>query len=246
MLTPSAFGRKKLPKKNGLQLSDLNDNGELNATFQVDDISNVLLRKGRYTLLLGLLSLPVRYPLPYTKVLIDSANAAGVALTTQNLKFFDFVFIFDEAFHYHDLWLGFVKTQSDTNLGPRICVFSSYGSPTVAAEGFDYDCIKGSPLAHLGVQQRVSIAVSVIEDSPSICLFYTRTEFEDAVRRLCTRVRKPLPLHKGAIDYIFTLTKGHPGAVKAVVKMIQKVSRAVYFCFRSLTALPRGYQARNN
>ena len=97
--------------------------------------------------------------------------------------------------------LGFVKTQSDTNLGPRICVFSSYGSPTVTAEGFDYDRINGSPLAHLGVQQRVSIAVSVIEDSPSICLFYTRTEFEDAVRRLCTRVRKPLPLHKGAIDY---------------------------------------------
>ena len=164
--------------------------------------------------------------------------------------FFDLVFIFQMSFHYHDLWLGFVKTQSDTNLGPRICVFSSYGSPTVAAEGFDYDRINGSPLAHLGVQQRVSITVSVIEGSPSIYLFYTRTEFEDAVRRLCTRVRKPLPLHKGAIDYIFTLTKGHPGAVKAVVKMIQKVSRAVYFCFRSLTAagLPRGYQlqARNN
>ena len=42
--------------------------------------------------------------------------------------------------HYRNLWLGFVKTQSDTlNLGPRVCVFSSYGSPTVAAEGFDYD-----------------------------------------------------------------------------------------------------------
>jgi hypothetical protein len=182
---------------------------------------------------------PDNPPPPYTKVLVDSANAAGFALTTQNLSSFDIVFIFDEAqmsFHYRDLWLRFVKAQSDTNLGPRICVFSSYGSPTAAAEGFDYDHNNGTPLAHLGVQQRVSITVSDIQDSPSICLFYTRTEFEDAVRRLCTRVLKPLPLHKEAIDYIYTLTRGHPGAVKAVVKMIQKVSRAVYFCFRSLTA----------
>jgi hypothetical protein len=40
---------------------------------------------------------PDNPPPPYTKVLVDSANAAGFALTTQNLSSFDLVFIFDEA-----------------------------------------------------------------------------------------------------------------------------------------------------
>ncbi|KAN0075628.1 hypothetical protein V8E54_006898 [Elaphomyces granulatus] len=119
---------------------------------------------------------PDHPPPHYRKLLVDSANAAGLRQDSERCKSHDH--------HY------------------------------------------GSPLGHLGVQQRVSITVSAIQDSPSISLFYSRTEFEDVVRRLCARGKERLPLHKGAIDYIYTLTSGHPGAVKAVVGMLEKVYRA--------------------
>jgi hypothetical protein len=46
-------------------------------------------------------------PPHYRKLLVDSANAAGFALTTHNLYFFNIVFIFDEAqMSFYDFTMG--------------------------------------------------------------------------------------------------------------------------------------------
>ncbi|KAB8229541.1 uncharacterized protein BDW43DRAFT_303111 [Aspergillus alliaceus] len=162
----------------------------------------------------------------YANFLVRNANDVGYSfVTTRNLLNCDIVFILDEAqMSYHDsgLWLGFIKTQNDRHFGPRVCIFSSYGSPT--GGGDDYN--PGSPLGYLGVQKRVSITVSMIQDSPSISLFYNQGEFNEVVQRICSNVRRPLPLHQEASDYIYTLTSGHPGAVEAVLDMLQKVYRS--------------------
>lgn len=172
----------------------------------------------------------------HTDVLIRRAQDAGYTfVTADTLRNADIVYIIDEGqMSYHDsgLWLGFIKSQNNRRFGPRVCVFTSYGSPT----GGPNDYSAGSPLAYLGVQQRVSITVSKIKDSPPISLFYNRNEFDDVLQRICTDSRRPLPLHPDAADYIFSLTNGHPGAVDSVLGMIQKVSPDVYFCPSSLIA----------
>ncbi|KKA16201.1 hypothetical protein T310_10216 [Rasamsonia emersonii CBS 393.64] len=162
----------------------------------------------------------------HTDVLIRRAQDAGYTfVTADTLRNADIVYIIDEGqMSYHDsgLWLGFIKSQNNRRFGPRVCVFTSYGSPT----GGPNDYSAGSPLAYLGVQQRVSITVSKIKDSPPISLFYNRNEFDDVLQRICTDSRRPLPLHPDAADYIFSLTNGHPGAVDSVLGMIQKVYRS--------------------
>ncbi|KAF5863447.1 hypothetical protein ETB97_010078 [Aspergillus alliaceus] len=66
----------------------------------------------------------------------------------------------------------------------------------------------------------------MIQDSPSISLFYNQGEFNEVIQRICSNVRRPLALHQEASDYIYTLTSGHPGAVDAVLDMLQKVYRS--------------------
>jgi hypothetical protein len=55
----------------------------------------------------------------------------------------------------------------------------------------------GSPLAHISIQQRVSVIKSDLPDSPPISLYYTRHEFMDAVSRICKE--DSLQLSDGAI-----------------------------------------------
>lgn len=168
----------------------------------------------------------------HTDVLIRHAQRAGYTfVTSDTLRNADIVYIVDEGqTSYHDsgLWLGFIKTQSTGRFGPRICILTSFGSPS---EGPD-DYPLGTTPVHLGVQQRISIIVSKIKHSPPLSLFYNRDEFDDILQRICADIRRPLPLHSDAADYIFSLTDGHPGAVDSVLGMIQKVSlNIVYFIF---------------
>ncbi|KAJ5854814.1 hypothetical protein N7534_007357 [Penicillium rubens] len=103
------------------------------------------------------------------------------------------------------LWLGLIKSQSGRHEGPRIALFTSYGSPTTGPEVI----LAGSPLAFLGPQQRIA-------------LFYNREEFDDVISRYYQDGRSLLKLDDGASEYLFNLTNGHPGAVDGVLNMLQK------------------------
>lgn len=172
----------------------------------------------------------------YTSILVGEANNWGYRFVTRNnLKDSTIVFILDEAqMSYHDLklWMGMIEMQIDRHWGVRFCLFSSYGSP---GTGPADDMHPETPLGYLGPEQRVSITVSKTPGSTSISLFYNRNEFDDVVLRESSRL-KLVPLREEAKDYLFTLTNGHPGAVEAVLYMLQQVSGAVYFRSRSLTA----------
>ena len=82
---------------------------------------------------------------------------------------------------------------------------------------------RGSPLSFLGIHQRVSITVSKVDGAPDVSLFYTREEFDDAVGRQCGRTPDPVPLATDAIEFIWGLSQGHPGAVNSLVNMASKV-----------------------
>lgn len=50
-----------------------------------------------------------------------------------------------------EIWISFIKYQHGRLGGPRICAFSSYGSPSTGT----LEYMVGSPLAELGTQHRV-------------------------------------------------------------------------------------------
>lgn len=157
------------------------------------------------------------------RYLLELAHEAGWRdLNRATIKDADIVWIFDEAqmtYDDTDIWLGFVKYQHGRIDGPRICAFSSYGSPNTGPQEY----CAGSPLADLGVRHRVSITPSRLPNSPSIALFYTREEFDDVIARVCADYRCRLKLEPEAAEYIFELTSGHPGAVASIMSMLQKV-----------------------
>ena len=164
----------------------------------------------------------------YREFLVENLHVDGHKhITVQNLKDSNIVLVLDEAQMSYDnngLWLGFIKTQIGKKFGPRICYFSSYGSSTGAASNPS----AGSPLGFLGLEKRISITVSPLPDAPPISLFYTKSEFDDAVRRQCADVRNPLPLAEDARDYIFKLTNGHPGAVGAMIETLTRVCCIIF------------------
>lgn len=62
-------------------------------------------------------------------------------INRHNILDSNIVWIIDEeqmTYGDDEFWLAFVKFQQGHSLGPQICVFSSYGSPTNGAEGFRY------------------------------------------------------------------------------------------------------------
>lgn len=173
----------------------------------------------------------------YREFLVEHLHVDGYKdITVQNLKASNVVLILDEAqmsYGNNELWLGFIKTQIGKKSGPRICYFSSYGSSTGAASNPS----AGSPLGFLGLEKRISITVSPLPDSPPISLFYTKSEFDDAVRRQCGDIRNPLPLAEDARDYLFKLTNGHPGAVDAIIETLTRVRYVPYSWFDSRSSL---------
>ncbi|KAI9044451.1 ATP-binding protein [Aspergillus affinis] len=131
------------------------------------------------------------------------------------------VFIIDEAqesFADHSLWLGPIKGQSGASGGARICIFSSYGSPTGGLPGYP----DAQASLYLEPSQRVSITEQSDPESSGICLFYTEEECEDAVNRLCSRPDMALDMDPSAREYLYSMTKGHPGAVEAIVSHVLK------------------------
>jgi len=68
--------------------------------------------------------------------------------------------------------------------------------------------------------------------SPSIGLFYSKEEFKDVVSRLIKYLYKQkFSFDEGALDYIFVLSGGHPGAVESLVNVIFQVCAKLFFLF---------------
>lgn len=141
-----------------------------------------------------------------------------------NLLNKELVFLFDEAQQsYSDLklWLGFIKTQSCATSGPRICLFSSYGSPATGPTHNPH----GSTPIHFGASKRVSISVSSNPLAPNIGLFYSKEEFNDVIRLRCADPIQKLAIDPAASDYLYSITNGHPGAVTSLLGYLFLVCR---------------------
>lgn len=123
-------------------------------------------------------------------------------VNSDNLLEKDLVFLFDEAQQsYSDLklWLGIIKTQSCSTSGPRICLFSSYGSPATGPTQYPH----GSTPIHFGASQRVSISVSSNPYAPNIGLFYNKEESNDVIRLRCADPTQKLAIDPAASDYLY-------------------------------------------
>lgn len=74
----------------------------------------------------------------HTDILVRRAQDAGhTFVTLDTLRNTNVVYIIDQGqMSYQDsgLWLGFIKSRNNRQVGPRVCVFTSYGSPTAIQE----------------------------------------------------------------------------------------------------------------
>jgi hypothetical protein len=127
--------------------------------------------------------------------------------------------IIDEAqmsYEYLDLWNDFLKPlASDAKRGPFVILFSSYGSPTQ----IPVRAALGSAPIHLSAKQRVSIR-PLSENNPKISLYFTRSEFDDVVTRVCeynAKDEQPFLPSSELLEYVWEFTNGHPGATRAVL-----------------------------
>lgn len=105
------------------------------------------------------------------------------------------------------------------SLGPRFCLFSSYGSPTTGSP--EYPARITPPI--LNYHHKVSFTSSANEDEHTISLFYNLSEFEDVMTRFCQHSTVDYTLGGELKDYLFSLTGGHPGMVRSTLDFITKV-----------------------
>lgn len=159
---------------------------------------------------------------PIAYLVRNCHDVGATSITTRNFLQSDVVIIFDEAqasYEDYSLWLGLIKTQSGNICGPRLCLFSSFGSPQSGHSSYP----RHTTPVFLGPAQRVSIRPSHIPDSPGISLFYRRDEFEKVVQLRCNLATSPFSVDVACQDYIFNITSGHPGAVFGLLEYIYRV-----------------------
>lgn len=177
--------------------------------------------------------------------LINLAEQQGCrGLNRRSFLSSNVVIILDEAQHsYQDLslWLGLIKTQSGMTEGPRLCLFSSYGSPTSGRA--DYPL--GTTPVHFGPEQRVSITASSLSEN-HVQLFYDWSEFQDAVYRRSSCPESYLPLDDDAVAYLFEMTNGHPAATNAIILFLFKVSKELFSPNSLTNLLSRSIAPRSN
>jgi len=152
--------------------------------------------------------------------LVDECKRHGYyGVEPHTLTYANVVFILDEAqqsYDNSDLWSGIIKTQSGRQSGLRICLFSSYGSPSTGPTQYPP---RSTPL-QFGPSQRISITASRFVENGRVCLFYNREEFEDVVSRKCSHPTNKFELDSAARDYLYSITNGHPGATDALLTFI--------------------------
>lgn len=133
------------------------------------------------------------------------------------------VLLVDEAqMSYGDMlfWNGIIKEHSDgiTQFGIRICLFCSYGSPRTGVEDVHFTPHSFFPA------QRVTMTPQPDGQSPQIGLFYTESEFNDALSRMVQHAFiETITLDDEAKRYLFMLTNGHPGGLQSVMAYIYHV-----------------------
>jgi len=147
------------------------------------------------------------------------------------------VIIVDEAqTTYSDdtLWNTIFKERLTPNVYKfQLCLFCSYGSPAAGPDPTFFTPVKFSD------EQRISLTPQNQQDSPPIGLFYDKEEFRDVVSRLLTfHYEETFNFDEGALEYIFAVTNGHPGAVTSIVDVIYevraKLSLQFFFSFSLL------------
>ncbi|BCR92831.1 ATP-binding protein [Aspergillus chevalieri] len=134
------------------------------------------------------------------------------------------VIIVDEAqATYSDdtLWNTIFKERLTPNVYKfRLCLFCSYGSPAAGPDPTFFTPVKFSD------EQRISLTPQNQQDSPPIGLFYDKEEFRDVISRLLTfHYEETFNFDEGALEYIFAVTNGHPGAVTSIVDVIYEAYR---------------------
>lgn len=145
------------------------------------------------------------------------------------------VLIIDEAqlsYTYHSLWNDLIMNLIDsTGSGLYLLLLSSYGSPSSIA----VRPLPGSSPVILSPQRRISIR-PLSNTNASVGLYFTFTEFEDAVRRFCDSFEttgQPLIISAGSKDAIWSCTNGHPSAVHCLLEFIAH-SKVCLFSYNEL------------
>lgn len=127
--------------------------------------------------------------------------------------------ICDEAqnsYQFHGFWNDFIKMQaSGAQAGPYIAMFSSFGSPAATVVPFP-----GSAPPYLSLEQRLSMHPR--DNSRAVSLYFRRTEFDDVIQRVCrpAHAHEPLLPGKDLVDYLYKITSGHPGCVRAMLGVL--------------------------
>ncbi|BCR87943.1 ATP-binding protein [Aspergillus chevalieri] len=134
------------------------------------------------------------------------------------------VILVDEAqATYNDdaLWNTIFKERLTPSVYKfKLCLFCSYGSPVTGPDQTFFTPVRFSD------QQRISLTPQSQEDSPPIGLFYDKEEFKDVVSRLLTfYYEERFNFNEGALEYIFALSNGHPGAVTSIVDVLYEAYR---------------------
>lgn len=138
--------------------------------------------------------------------LVQKCQEAGYHFVNcDNLMSTDIVFLLDEgqtSYRDLDLWNLFIKRQSGglDYLGPRMCIFASYGSQKRANDEL-------TPV-RLGSLQLISITKLSTPETPDVCLYYSEEEFRDAVDRICSSPGTTYSLEPEARSYLYSVTKG--------------------------------------
>ena len=148
------------------------------------------------------------------------------------------IIIVDEAQMTYDddtLWNTILKERQTPNAYYKfqLCLFCSYGSPAAGPDKTFFTPVK------LSNRQRISLTPQSQQNSPPIGLFYDKEEFEDVVLRMLTfQYEERFNFDEGALEYIFALSNGHPGAVTSIVDVLYEVCAKYLFNIFFLLAEP--------
>ncbi|KAF8461628.1 hypothetical protein BDZ91DRAFT_850990 [Kalaharituber pfeilii] len=133
-----------------------------------------------------------------------------------------YALLIDEAqMSYWDtqFWVEYIKETAqgppDVGSDAHVVLFSSYGS--AAAGGYPESHEATPPFLAPG--QTVGFVPNLKDDGwgPPVGLLFTKTEFEDAFNRSNTGRLPPIKPGPNAIDCLFQVTQGHPGAFHSLL-----------------------------
>lgn len=154
--------------------------------------------------------------------ILSECLKAGYHITEIELPSSNIILIFDEAQQTcldSELWMGLIKSRSGSLTGLRICLIASHGSPDSGSP--DHAALT-TPI-RFGNEQRVSIVPSNLDHPPQIGLFYSKGEYLEALQKRCTIPTSVFDMDTDAKEYIFAVTRGHPGATHALWDYVYKV-----------------------